>query len=121
MNYLQTSRSGFAISFFAFLLIFGFSVFRPSAALATNSSERGALFKSKCVMCHGPDGSGNTPVGKAMGIIDLRSGQVEKLSNAQLSAIISKGKGKMPAFGGGLSKAQIDELVAFIRSLAKKK
>ena len=121
MNYLQTSRSGFAISFFAFLLIFSFTVFRPSAALATNSSERGTLFKSKCVMCHGPDGSGNTPIGKATGITDLRSAQVQKLSNSQLSAIISNGKGKMPAFGSSLSKPQIDELVAFIRSLAKKK
>ena len=56
-----------------------------------------------------------------MGIADLRSAQVQKLSNPRLSAIISKGKGKMPAFGGSLSKAQINDLVAFIRSLAKKK
>ena len=72
-------------------------------------------------MCHGPDGSGNTPIGKATGITDLRSAQVQKLSNSQLSAIISNGKGKIPAFGSSLSKPQIDELVAFIRSLAKKK
>lgn len=120
MNFIKRLRSESAIRLLSFLLIVNFTVFRPKSVLA-DPSGGAALFKSKCVMCHGPDGSGNTPIGKAIGTPDLRSAQVQKLSDAQLSAIIIKGKGKMPAFGSSLSKSQTDALVAFIRSLAKKK
>ena len=27
------------------------------------------IFKTKCAMCHGEDGLGNTPVGKPMGVV----------------------------------------------------
>ncbi len=121
MNCSQRLCSASAVAVFAFLLVFSFGAPRPVFAVAANPSEGGAFFKSKCAMCHGPDGSGNTALGKAMGIVDLRSALVQKLPNVQLSAIISKGKGKMPAFGDSLSKPQTKALIAFIRSLAKKK
>ena len=78
-----------------------------------------ATFKAKCAMCHGADGSGSTPVGKSMKIPDLRSAEVQGQSDAQLAALISKGKGKMPAYGQSLSQEQIQQLVAFIRGLKK--
>lgn len=77
------------------------------------------LYKSKCAMCHGADGSGNTAMGKRMQLRDLGSADVQKQSDSELAAVIDKGKGKMPAFGGKLSKAQIDDLVKYIRSLKK--
>lgn len=77
-------------------------------------------FKAKCAMCHGPDGTGNTATGKALQVRDLSSSDVQAQTDAQLNDIVTNGKGKMPAYKGKLTNAQMKDLVAFIRSLAKK-
>jgi mono/diheme cytochrome c family protein len=58
-------------------------------------------------------------MGKNLKIRDLGSADVQKQSDAELDAIISKGKGKMPAYDGKLTKEQINELVKHIRTLKK--
>jgi cytochrome c6 len=78
------------------------------------------LFKSKCASCHGPDGAGKTAMGTALKIRDLRSDDVQKQTDAELNRIITKGKNKMPAYDGKLKKEQIEELVLYVRKLAKK-
>ena len=88
----------------------------PSKAQETGES----LFKGKCAMCHGPDGAGKTIMGEKLKIPDLQSADVQKKSDAELKAVIAKGKDKMPAYEGKLSKEQIDSVVAFIRDLGKK-
>jgi cytochrome c6 len=95
-----------------------------SLALTTSSSfaqDAAATFKAKCAMCHGPDGSGKTPMGEKLSIRDLRSADVQKQSDAELAQIVTKGKNKMPSYDGKLTKEQIDQLVAHVRELAKKK
>jgi mono/diheme cytochrome c family protein len=79
-----------------------------------------SLFKAKCAMCHGPDGAGKTTMGQALKIPDLHSEDVQKLSDAELTQTITKGKNKMPAYEAKLSKEQIAQLVGFVRELAKK-
>ena len=104
------------------VIVFFFSVatIAPSLVQAQNAPADGAaLFKSKCAMCHGPDGAGKTPMGQRLNIRDLRSAEVQKQSDAELSQVIGQGKGKMPAFKT-LSADQINLLVAHIRELAKK-
>lgn len=78
-----------------------------------------SLFKSKCATCHGADGSGNNTMGKQLKVRDLRSTEVQKQTDVQLAGIIKNGKGKMPAFGKSLNDGQINQLVAFIRTLRK--
>jgi mono/diheme cytochrome c family protein len=90
----------------------------PVTSIAAD--EGASLFKSKCAMCHGPDGSGKTIMGEKLKIPDLHSADVQKKSDADLKTIITKGKDKMPAYETKLSKEQVDSLVAFIRDLAKK-
>jgi cytochrome c6 len=77
------------------------------------------LYKSKCAMCHGPDGSGNTPMGKKLGTHDFASPEVQKQTDAQLTEAITKGKNKMPAYAGKLSDEQVKQLVAYIRTFKK--
>jgi cytochrome c6 len=79
------------------------------------------LFKTKCAMCHGADGKGETPMGKKLNIRDLSSPEVQKQTDAELTTIISKGKGKMPAFEGKLTAEQTGQVLAHIRELGKKK
>ncbi len=73
------------------------------------------LFKQKCAMCHGPDGKGQTAMGKNMKLRDLSSADVQKQSDAILKDIALKGKGKMPA--PKITDAQASDVVKFIRSL----
>ena len=87
---------------------------------APGAAADSATFRTKCAMCHGPDGSGSE-VGKSMHVPDLRSPAVQKLPDAQLAEIISDGKGGMPSFKSSLSEDQVHSLVAHIRSLRGKK
>jgi len=90
----------------------------PSWLAAENDAA--SLFKSKCAMCHAEDGSGNTPSGKALKAKDLRSQETQSESDAEISEVITKGRNKMPAFGQKLKPDQIQELVGYVRRLAKK-
>ncbi|HEY4709842.1 MAG TPA: cytochrome c [Candidatus Acidoferrales bacterium] len=85
------------------------------------AQDAGALFKSKCSVCHSPDGSGSSATGKQLGVTDLRADEVQKQTDAQLNDSITSGKGtKMPAYKGKITDDQIKGLVGYIRSLAKK-
>jgi len=74
-------------------------------------------FKAKCAMCHGADGKGDTGMGKSLKLRDLGSADVQSQSDADLTNIITNGKGKMPKYDGKLTKDQIDEVVKFLRTL----
>jgi len=82
-------------------------------------SDGAALYKTKCTSCHGADGSGETPAGKAMKVRDLRSPEVQKQTDIQLTDVIAGGKGKMQGYGKTLSTAEIQALIAHIRTLKK--
>jgi mono/diheme cytochrome c family protein len=52
---------------------------------------------------------------------DLRSEEVQKQSDAALSEVITKGRGKMPSFGARIKPNDVTKLVAYIRALPNKK
>ena len=52
---------------------------------------------------------------------DLRSDEVQKQTDAALAEVITKGRGKMPAFGGKIKPDDVTKLVAYIRALPDKK
>jgi mono/diheme cytochrome c family protein len=59
-------------------------------------------------------------MGKKFGLRDLASPEVQKLTDDELNTIIADGKDKMPSYKKSLKPEQTKELVAYIRSLAKK-
>jgi len=87
---------------------------KPAAA-----QDAAATYKTKCAMCHGADGKGDTPAGKKMGAHDFASEEVKKQSDADLEQILAKGKNKMPAYEGKLKPEEIKNLVRYIRNLGK--
>jgi mono/diheme cytochrome c family protein len=89
--------------------------------LVSFADEAADLYKSKCAMCHGPDGSGKSVMGEKLKVADLRSPDVQKKSDAELTCIVAKGKGKMPAYEAKLTKEQVAKVVTFIRELGKKR
>jgi cytochrome c6 len=82
------------------------------------ADDAAATYKTKCATCHGPDGKG-TAVGTKMGAHDFSSPEVKAESDAQLTEIITKGKAKMPPYGGKLKDTEIKDLVTYVRSLVK--
>ena len=76
-------------------------------------------YKAKCAMCHGADGLGATPAGKAMKAASFKDPSLVKAPDAQLIAAVKSGKNKMPAYAGKLTDDQITAAVAYIRTLQK--
>lgn len=87
------------------------------AASACAQDDAATLYKSKCQICHGASGKGDTPAGQKVGAKDLHSPEVAKLSDTELFDIVKKGKDKMPAYNGKLTDDQIKSLVKFIHTL----
>jgi mono/diheme cytochrome c family protein len=88
-------------------------------APARADEKSAALYKQKCAACHGADGKGETPTGKAMKVRSFADPEVAKMSDDELAGTIEKGKGKMPAYGKSLKPDEIKAMVAYVRSLAK--
>ncbi|MGZ4778778.1 MAG: c-type cytochrome [Thermoanaerobaculia bacterium] len=96
------------------LMTFALLISLPALAAG---SDGAALYKAKCTMCHGADGAGQTPTGKSMKLRDLRSDEVQKKTDLELTKLIAGGKGKMPAYGKQLSSDDIQAIIAHIRTL----
>ena len=84
-------------------------------------SDAAKLYKTNCALCHSADGSGDSPSGKALHAKDLRSEEIQKQSDEALSEVITKGKGKMPAFGAKIKPDDVTNLVSYLRALPKQK
>ena len=89
------------------------------AAAPVFAADGAAIYKAKCAMCHGPDGAGQTTMGKNLKLRDLRSADVQKQTDADLMKWISDGKGKMPSYKGKLSAEEITAVVGYLRSIKK--
>ncbi|MFZ0760841.1 MAG: cytochrome c [Candidatus Sulfotelmatobacter sp.] len=88
-----------------------------SLSLSAHAQSAENLFKSRCAGCHGADGTG-TAMGKKMGAHDFTTAEVQGMSDAQLTSIITNGKNKMPKYAS-LKPEEIKGLVAYIRTLKK--
>ncbi|MCA9504884.1 MAG: cytochrome c [Spirochaetaceae bacterium] len=108
----------------------------PSAAFAGDAAAGKAKFLELCVSCHGEGGKGDGPTGKALAaagqpaprdftVGDFKldtDGDGKAGTDADLKNVITKGA---LAYGGsammapvqGLSDADLENLIAFIRSL----
>jgi mono/diheme cytochrome c family protein len=102
-------------------------VIQPQFSAAEDQSEGKRLYQSYCTGCHGASGKGDGPAGKTLPVkpADHTNGKkMSQYSDAHLVTVISKGgasvgkSAQMPAWGAVLKEAQIQEVVAYIRTLA---
>ena len=100
---------------FLFLVVF------PTHAIG----QAEGTFQSQCASCHGSDGDGATPAGRKLAVVDLRSKSVQSMSDDELFNSIAYGVKHREYPHGfarrGLSTQQINDLVAFIRTLPEHK
>src|SRR3954447_15037395 len=79
-------------------------------------------WKAKCASCHGADGKGQTDQGKKMQLADMTTPAWQKTwTDAKIKQVIEngvkKGDAEMSAYKDSLDAAQIDGLVAYVRTL----
>lgn len=99
---------------------------RPAAGHAGVILERligngEEVFKRQCVVCHGDKGKGNGPAAAALRPrpADLTDpGKMGDYTEKKLAAVISSGKGMMPAFGAVLSSEDLQAVATFVYSLS---
>jgi len=98
----------------------------PLAARAEVDKKTERTWKAKCASCHGADGKGQTDQGTKMGIPDYTAPAWQKAkTDADIKKAITDGvnqekagkKQEMEPFKDKLPPEQIDQLVAYIRTL----
>ena len=109
------------------LPILVYLVLLPRFSAAEDQGEGKRLYQSYCTGCHGASGKGDGPAGKTLPVkpADHTNGRkMSQYSDEHLMTVISKGgasvgkSSQMPAWGAVLKEAQIQEVVAYIRTLA---
>src|SRR5215469_15806003 len=73
-----------------------------------------AVYEKSCKTCHGIDGTANPGLAKMMkvDIKDLKSPEVQAMSDADLKNVITAGKGKMRPVSS-VSGSSLDDVVAY--------
>lgn len=92
------------------------------SAATSAAADAKSLYTNRCQGCHGADGKGSPTMAKALqvNIPDLTSKDVGKKPDTELLEALTKGRGKMPP-AGGLSSAELKDLVAYVKGLSKGK
>ena len=96
-----------------------------AAPLSGRAADPKTNWANNCAQCHGPNGKGDTKMGKMLGAMDLTDARKQaSFSDAQAAAAIKEGikqngKTTMKAFGGKLTDDEIKALVTYVRTLKK--
>jgi cytochrome c6 len=93
--------------------LFAFAIV-AAMAMPVFAADGAATYKKKCIGCHGADGSKKIA---ALGVKQLNTPEVKKMGAGGVTAVITKGQGKMPAFGGKLSGDEISAVAQFVLTL----
>ena len=83
--------------------------------------ERGAgVFQRSCASCHGVGREQKVALGFKVAPPDLADATLQKrLTDADFRKVIREGRGQMPPFGKMLDDEEVNDLLAYLRSLAR--
>ena len=89
-----------------------------AATFAADAKAGQAAYEKSCKSCHGPDGTPNPAIAKMMKVEmkDLKSSEVQAMSNDDVKKIIAGGKGKMRPVTS-VSGSALDDVAAYIHTL----
>ena len=87
---------------------------------AQNTMDAATLFDKNCAKCHGKDGRAKTTRAKFNGARNLTDPKWQtQATDERIIGAIKQGPKAMPSFEKKLSQAEIDSLVAYVRSLKR--
>ena len=91
-----------------------------ASAIAADAKAGQMVYNRACKACHGADGTPNMAIAKMQKVEmkDLKTAEVQGVSDAEMKTIITDGRGKMKPIRG-LTAADVDNVVAYVRSLKK--
>jgi mono/diheme cytochrome c family protein len=93
------------------------ALFVYAVGFAQSSGE--AVYKQRCQNCHGSNGLANSGIGQIMKVKPVSDPEVKKLTEVEMIAYTRNGAGKMQAYRGELTDAQIKGSVDYLRSFIK--
>jgi cytochrome c6 len=97
----------------------GFVLLAVSAVAPVLAQSGQDTYKAKCQMCHGATGLADSGAGKAMKVKPATDPDVKGMSEEKMIDAVTNGMGKMQAFKGKLTDAQIKDAVEYFRTFAK--
>ena len=102
------------------LAVFTLTALFAGAGYAADAKAGQAIYDKSCKGCHGADGTPNASMAKALKVDmkDLKSAEVQSMSDADLQKVVTMGKGKMHPIASVTGPA-VDDVVAYVRSLKK--
>lgn len=95
------------------------------AALSASAADAKAIYEKDCAKCHGPDGKGDTKMGKKAGAKDYTDPKVQDaMKDGEMAKAIKEGikdgdTVKMKGFAETLSDDEVKALVAYVRTFKK--
>src|SRR5579863_5187030 len=103
----------------ATLVLLLFATRDKASSLPSPQASAQDVYLDKCSVCHAKDGSGNTAKGRKLKVKDVRSPDVQKMTEAEMIEIVAKGKGQdMDGYEKDLGKEMVKSVVEYYRSLA---
>jgi cytochrome c6 len=97
----------------------GISVIAVMVATTVAIAQGADVYKTKCQNCHGATGVPSPSVAKYVGVKPVTDPAVKEMSKEKMIAVTTNGSGKMPAFKGKLTDAQINDSVSYYRTFIK--
>jgi mono/diheme cytochrome c family protein len=105
-------------------LALGFVIWIQAAAEPGGNALKGRpIYEKNCLLCHGPQGRGDGPMGKALSppAANFSSPESMRKTDAELLKVIHEGHPDtaMTAWKGSLSEQEFQDLLAYVRHLSR--
>jgi cytochrome c6 len=100
------------------LLVVSVAVAAAAGAWAADAKAGKTAYDTSCKSCHGPDGTANPTIAKMMKVEmkDLKSKEIQSMSDADIAKVITTGKGKMVPVKGVNAKTAGD-IAEYVKTL----
>lgn len=97
------------------------TAFNPVARNQANLARGKFVYENNCLVCHGAKGRGDGPVVPRFAAPpDLLAANAQNLTDAQIYELITKGRGRMGAYGGHILREDRWKVVHYMRTLQGK-
>jgi len=103
-----------ALMLTAVFLVGASSIATWSFAVLQENEAGAAVYKKRCVMCHGEDGKGDTKAGKMTQTPDITAQDWKQGKTvADLEKTLREGLGKMPKYEGKMSDEELKAVAEY--------